>query len=35
LAQHFTLLARVDERPGDSFSVYRRNAASAFATEGF
>jgi hypothetical protein len=30
LAQNFTLLGKVDERPGDTFSVYRRNAPSAY-----
>jgi len=30
LARNFTLLGKVDERPGDTFSVYRRNAPSAY-----
>src|SRR5262245_51069063 len=28
LAKNFTLLGKVDERPGDTFSVYRRNVVS-------
>jgi len=30
LAQNFTLVGKVDERPGDTFSVYRRKAPGAY-----